>query len=62
MIIFGYPIHRKYLKKIFKIIMIFFITIILLAMLSCSKIQFDNFDPTTTTLRYLITKEDKWKQ
>jgi len=26
---------------------------------SCSKID---FDPTTSTLKYVITKDDKWKQ
>jgi dolichol kinase len=54
MIFFGYPIHRKHTK----IIIIVLIILIGLFLTSC-KIQ---FDPTTTSFKYLIQKESKWKQ
>ena len=54
MIIFNYPIHRKHTK----IIIIILIILIGLFLTSC-RIQ---FDPTTTSLKYLIQKESKWKQ
>ena len=62
MILFGYPIHRKHTNKVKKILVSVIAVIIFLLLISCSKIEFDNFDPTTSTLKYIITKEDKWKQ
>ncbi len=38
-----------------KVILI--IAIILLS--NCTKLEFDNFDPTTTTLRWIITSDKK---
>ena len=51
MIILGKPIHRKHIKR-FTIMFLIFISVLLM---SCSK--FD-FDPTTTTLKYMF-KESK---
>ena len=51
MILFGIPIHRKYVKVIVVILCIF-ISIILM---SCNKLE---FDPTTTTIKYMF-KEKK---
>ena len=52
MIIFGYSIHRKYTKKIYKTFISIIAVIVFLLLVSCNKID---FDPTTATLRYLIT-------
>ena len=54
MIILGKTIHRKYVKVIVVILCIF-ISIILM---SCNKLE---FDPTTTTLKYML-KEKKNEQ
>ena len=62
MILFGVPIHRKYSKRIFKFFVLVFAIVVFLLLVSCSKYEFDGFDPTTSTLKYVITKEDKWKQ
>ena len=62
MILFGYPIHRKHTNKVKKILVFIVAIIVFLLLISCSKIEFNNFDPTTSTLKYIITKEDKWKQ
>ncbi len=59
MIIFGHPIHRKYTSLIYRTFITIFSTIIFIFLISCSKID---FDPTTSTLKYVITKDDKWKQ
>ena len=52
MIIFGYSIHRKYTKKIYKTFISIIAVIVFLLLVSCNKID---FDPTTATFRYLIT-------
>ena len=62
MILFGIPIHRKYSKKIFKFFIYVFAIVIFFLVVSCSKLEFNNFDPTTSTLKYVITKDNKWKQ
>ena len=62
MILFGVPIHRKYSKKIFKFFVLVFAIVIFVLLVSCSKLEFNNFDPATSTLRYIITKDTKWKQ
>mgnify|MGYP003116717533 FL=1 len=62
MILFGYPIHRKHTNKVKKILVAIVAIIVFLLLISCSKIEFNNFDPTTSTLRYIITKDTKWKQ
>ena len=62
MILFGYPIHRKHTNKVKKILVSIVAIIVFLLLISCSKIEFNNFDPTTSTLKYIITKEDKSKQ
>tara|TARA_R100000995_G_scaffold13848_1_gene5517 strand:+ start:822 stop:1010 length:189 start_codon:yes stop_codon:yes gene_type:complete len=62
MILFGVPIHRKYSKRIFKFFVLVFAIVIFVLLVSCSKLEFNNFDPATSTLRYIITKDTKWKQ
>ena len=62
MILFGVPIHRKYSKRIFKFFVLVFAIVIFVILVSCSKLEFNNFDPATSTLRYIITKDTKWKQ
>ena len=54
MIIFGKPLHRKYVKKI----TIIFLILISVLLMSCNKLE---FDPTTTTLKYIL-KEKKNEQ
>ena len=55
MIIFGYPIHRKYNRLVLKIVSIIFIIIVAVSLMSCNKLE---FDPTTSALKYII-KESK---
>jgi len=55
MIIFGIPIHRKYNRLVIKIVTIIFIIFISVILMSCNKLE---FDPTTTTLKYIL-KEKK---
>ena len=55
MIILGKPIHRKYIKR-FAIILLLFISVFLM---SCSKLD---FDPTTTTLKYIFKESKNVKQ
>ena len=62
MILFGVPIHRKYSKRIFKFFVLVFAIVTFVLLVSCSKLEFNNFDPATSTLRYIITKDTKWKQ
>ncbi len=50
MIIFGNPIHRKYVKKIIIILLILGSVLLM----SCSKLD---FDPTTTTLKYMLQEK-----
>tara|TARA_R100000005_G_C4823824_1_gene103756 strand:+ start:184 stop:339 length:156 start_codon:yes stop_codon:yes gene_type:complete len=50
MIIFGKPIHRKYVKKI-TIILLILGSVLLM---SCNKLE---FDPTTTTLKYILQEK-----
>ena len=54
MIIFGHPIHRKYTRLIYKLFLIVIAIIIFLLLVGCSKID---FDPTTTTLRYIFLQD-----
>jgi len=56
MIIFGIPVHRKYNRLIIKIVSIVFIIFISVILMSCNKLE---FDPTTTTLKYILNKEKK---
>ena len=58
MIIFGYPIHRKYNRLVLKIVSIIFIILISISLMSCDKLE---FDPTTSAIKYLI-KESKNEQ
>ena len=55
MIIFGIPIHRKYNKLVIKIVSIVLILLLSVILMSCNKLE---FDPTTTTLKYML-KEKK---
>ena len=55
MIVFGYPIHRKYSKLVLKIVSIIFFIIVAINLMSCDKLE---FDPTTSALKYII-KENK---
>ena len=59
MIILGHPIHRKYTKLFYRFVISVISIIVFILLVGCSKID---FDPTTSTLKYVITKEDKWKQ
>ena len=59
MIILGHPIHRKYTNLVYKFVIAVISIIVFIILVGCSKID---FDPTTSTLKYVITKEDKWKQ
>ena len=58
MIIFGYPIHRKYTKAVYKIVIGILSIIIFILLVGCSKID---FDPSTGMLRYILQQEFKWK-
>ena len=58
MIVFGYPIHRKYNRLVAKIVAIIFFIIVAISIMSCNKLD---FDPTTTTLKYML-KEKKNEQ
>ena len=51
MIIFGYPIHRKYTKLVYKFVIAVISIIVLLLLIGCSKID---FDPSTGIFRYVI--------
>ena len=50
MIIFGIPIHRKYLKKIIIILLILGSVLLM----SCNKLE---FDPATGIFRYILQQE-----
>tara|TARA_A100001037_G_scaffold201686_1_gene180289 strand:+ start:1591 stop:1770 length:180 start_codon:yes stop_codon:yes gene_type:complete len=58
MIIFGHPIHRKYTNLVYKIVISVISIIVFILLVGCSKID---FDPATSSLKYLIQKESKWK-
>ena len=58
MIIFGYPIHRKYNRLVVKIVAIIFVIVISIGLMSCDKLE---FDPTTSAIKYII-KEKKNEQ
>ena len=58
MIVFGYPIHRKYNRLVAKIVAIIFFIIVAISLMSCDRLE---FDPTTTTLKYIL-KEKKNEQ
>ena len=58
MIVFGHSIHRKYNRLVVKIVAIIFFIIIAISLMSCDKLE---FDPTTTTLKYML-KEKKNEQ
>jgi len=58
MIIFGHPIHRKYTKAVYRIVIAVISIIVFILLVGCSKID---FDPTTSSLKYILQKESKWK-
>ena len=58
MIIFGYPIHRKYTKAVYKIVIGILSIIIFILLVGCSKID---FAPSTGMFRYILQQEFKWK-
>jgi len=58
MIIFGHPIHRKYTNIICKTLVVIVSVIVFVLLIACSKID---FDPTTTSLKYIFSQESKWK-
>ena len=58
MIIFGHPIHRKYTKTVYRIVIGVISFIVFILLVGCSKID---FDPTTGIFRYVIQQELKWK-
>ena len=53
MIIFGKSIRNTQIKKI---ILVIFLIIISFMFISCSKLE---FDPTTTTLKYMLKEKNK---
>ena len=59
MIILGHPIHRKYTRLIYRFVIAVISIIVFILLIGCSKIE---FDPTTTSLKYILQKEQKWKQ
>ena len=59
MIIFGHPIHRKYTNLVYKFVIVIISIIVFIILVACSKID---FDPTTSSFKYLIQKESKRKQ
>jgi len=59
MILFGHPIHRKYTNLIYKIVISVISIIVFILLIGCSKID---FDPTTSSFRYILSQESKWKQ
>ena len=58
MIIFGQPIHRKYTKTVYRIVIGVISIIFFVLLVGCSKID---FDPTTASFRYILSQESKWK-
>jgi len=56
MIIFGKVIHRKYNRLVIKIVSVVLILFLSVILMSCNKLE---FDPTTTTLKYIL-QEKKW--
>jgi len=58
MIIFGHPIHRKYTKTVYRIVIAVISIIVFILLVGCSKID---FDPTTSSLKYILQKESNWK-
>jgi len=58
MIIFGHPIHRKYTNLIYTVVVTVISIIVFIILVGCSKIE---FDPTTSSLKYILQKESKWK-
>jgi len=58
MIIFGKAIHRKYNRRVVKIVLVVLILLLSVILMSCNKLE---FDPTTTTLKYIL-KEKKNEQ
>jgi PBP1b-binding outer membrane lipoprotein LpoB len=52
MIIFGYPIPRKYNKTIIIVLLI----IVSILLIGCSKLE---FDPKTSIIKYIIKNKDK---
>ena len=58
MIIFGYPVHRKYTRLIYKLVIAVISIIVFILLVGCSKID---FDPTTGIFRYVLQQEMKWK-
>ena len=59
MIICGHPIHRKYTRLIYRFVIALISVIVFVLLVGCSKIE---FDPTTTTLRYIFLQDSQWKQ
>ena len=59
MIIFGHSVHRKYTRLIYKFFISVISVIVFLLLVGCSKLE---FDPTTTSLRYIFLQDSKWKQ
>ena len=54
MIIFGIPVHRKYNRLVIKIVSIVLILLLSVILMSCNKLE---FDPTTTTLKYMLMEK-----
>ena len=58
MIIFGHPIHRKYTKTVYRLVIAVISIIVFILLVGCSKIE---FDPATGIFRYVLQQEMKWK-
>ena len=58
MILFGHPIHRKYTKTVYRIVLGVISIIVFVLLVGCSKID---FDPTTGMFRYVFQQEMEWK-
>ena len=58
MIIFGHPIHRKYTKTVYRLVIAVISIIVFILLVGCSKID---FDPATGIFRYVLQQEMKWK-
>ena len=58
MIILGHPIHRKYTNLVYKFVIVIISIIVFIILVGCSK---NDFDPTTASVRYILSQESKWK-
>ena len=48
--------NKENLKKVLKLSQLLLISVLIS---SCSKVEFDSFNPTTSTFKWIITKDKK---